>query len=171
MTHSPLAVALLLPWLLVAGAASSAAQGRPGTAPGTEDVVVRDAWVRESRAGGTTAAYLVIENRSARPLSLVALETPVTGTTELHTMRLRTGQGGGEMMSMVKVEEVPVPAGEAVTLAPGGYHAMLFGLTRPLAPGETVDLTLRFSNGVSRPITARVLSRAAAGLPGMETKP
>jgi copper(I)-binding protein len=39
-----------------------------------------------------------------------------------------------------------VPPGQSVTLAPGGYHLMMLGLTAPLKKGGTVPVTLKFEN-------------------------
>jgi copper(I)-binding protein len=42
---------------------------------------------------------------------------------------------------MSAVESVPLPAGKAVELKPGGLHVMLMGLANPLKPGDKVPLT------------------------------
>jgi hypothetical protein len=41
-------------------------------------------------------------------------------------------------------------------LKPGGYHVMLMKLTRPLAAGDEVTLTLDFSDGTTRTLTVPV---------------
>jgi len=70
---------------------------------------------------------------------LLSASTPAAGRTELHTM-LRDG----DIMRMRQVEAIALPANGAVSLAPGGLHIMLLGLTRPLVVGESVPLTLVF---------------------------
>ena len=50
----------------------------------------------------------------------------------------------GVMQMRELVDGLPIPAGETVTLMPGGYHVMLMDLKRPLKQGETVTVTLRF---------------------------
>ena len=51
------------------------------------------------------------------------------------------GMGG---MTMREVARIPLPAGEAVTLEPGGYHVMLLELAAPLTAGQTFPVTLTF---------------------------
>ena len=66
-------------------------------------------------------------------------------------------------MKMRQVDGLDLPAGQAVTLKPGGYHIMLTGLTRPLKEGETVSLTLSFAKAGSREVTAPVEKIGAMG--------
>jgi copper(I)-binding protein len=40
------------------------------------------------------------------------------------------------------VEAISLPAGKRVELKPGSFHIMLVGLTRALAAGDAVPLTL-----------------------------
>ena len=66
------------------------------------------------------------------------------------------------MMRMRRIEKIEVPAGETVTLKPGGLHVMLIGLKQTLEPGDAVDLTLvfedeakkRFSQEITAPVNA-----------------
>ena len=46
-----------------------------------------------------------------------------------------------------ELERLPLPAGASVTFAPGGYHLMFVGLTKPLKAGDTVPATLTFASG------------------------
>jgi len=56
---------------------------------------------------------------------------------ELHTMKMEEG-----VMKMRAVPRIELPAGQAVKLAPGGYHVMLLDLKQQLKPGDTVPITL-----------------------------
>lgn len=49
-----------------------------------------------------------------------------------------------------------LPAGETVSLEPGGYHFMLLDLPDPLETGETFELTLEFESGESRVVSIEV---------------
>jgi len=101
-------------------------------------ITVDAPWTRAAGQGGQGAGFVTIRNAGAAD-RLLSASTPAAGRTELHTM-LRDG----DIMRMRQVEAIAVPANGAVTLAPGGLHIMLIGLTRPLAVGESVPLTLVF---------------------------
>ena len=67
------------------------------------------------------------------------------------------------MMKMAQLTEgLPLAAGQAVELKPGGNHLMLIGLTAPLVAGETVPLTLTFQDakGVTTQQTLKLPVRA-----------
>jgi protein SCO1/2 len=101
-------------------------------------VMVHDAYVRAVAPGATvSAAFMMLHNPTAAARALVAAASPAATTVELHTH-----QNDGGVMRMRQVERIDVPAGGQTTLAPGGYHVMLIGLTGPLTEGTTVPLTL-----------------------------
>lgn len=47
---------------------------------------------------------------------------------------------------MSAVPVLALPAGQAVTLKPGGYHVMFMDLKGPLTDKSTIALTLTFEN-------------------------
>jgi copper(I)-binding protein len=99
-------------------------------------VEVKDAWVRGMVPGqDTTGAFLSITSKS--DARLVGVRTPAAGMAELH----RTTMEGG-MMRMRAVDAIPLPAGKAVALKPGGYHVMLMHVKQALKEGEQVPITL-----------------------------
>ena len=108
------------------------------TAVAAAQVTVSDAWVRGTVAGQTTTGAFM-QLKAATDATLVGASSPVAQVVEIHEMRM-----DGGMVKMSAVERLPVPAGKTVTLAPGGYHVMLMGMTRPLKDGDTVPLTLTF---------------------------
>ncbi|MEO1060945.1 MAG: copper chaperone PCu(A)C [Actinomycetota bacterium] len=56
--------------------------------------------------------------------------------------------GDGEMaMTMQEVSSINLPAGETVSLEPGGLHVMMLDLPDPLEAGEEFDLTLTLEDG------------------------
>ncbi len=63
-----------------------------------------------------------------------------------------------DMMTMVEVDEIEVPAGETVMLKPGGYHIMLMELAEPLEAGTTIELTLEFHESGSQKVNFEVRS-------------
>ena len=70
------------------------------------------------------------------------------------------GQMGGGAMVMRQIMSLPLPAGETVELAPGGYHVMLIGLVEPLEVGDSIDVTLTMASGAVRTVTAEVRDTA-----------
>lgn len=89
-----------------------------------------------------SAAFMTLTNSGDDLVSLVEAATPVAGMVELHTHAMHDG-----MMKMRQVETIDVPANGMTELKPGGLHVMLFDLQRPLKEGETLPLTLTFSDG------------------------
>lgn len=92
-----------------------------------------------------TAAYMNLHNATDQDFDLVRVESDTARAIELHTV-IRDG----DMTRMRRLERLPVPAGGTLTLAPGGAHLMIFGLTHPLrefhatltaADGRTLDVS------------------------------
>jgi copper(I)-binding protein len=137
-------VASALCLLLVGAAVDSVA----GAAEG-EALRLADGWVRATPPGArTAAAYLTLVNDGPADVLLEA-RSPVAATLELHTHRAE-----GALQHMVRLAEVPVPAGATVRFEPGGLHVMLLDIATPLTPGMEVELTLRFAN--AGPFTIKV---------------
>ena len=112
-----------------------------------DPIVVRDAWIREPPPRSPAAGYLVLENRGSETVALVAVATEAAEQTEIHVMEYTD-----DRMTMSRVSELQVPAGEEVALKPGGTHLMLMELRRPLRDGDEVELVLRFGDGTERRI-------------------
>ena len=72
---------------------------------------------------------------------LVGVSSPVAGVAEVHEMKLEN-----DIMKMRAVPALDLPAGQTVSLKPGGYHIMLMDLKAPLAKDSTVPMTLRFKD-------------------------
>jgi len=75
----------------------------------------------------------------------------VAEVVELHTHITEDG-----MMKMRPVERIDVPAHGAVELQPGGFHLMLIGLKRGLAPDDSVELRLIFDDESAQSVAAPV---------------
>src|SRR3954452_19876424 len=102
---------------------------------------VSAAWSRPAAQGTTGAGFMTLTNRSAKPDALVSVESPLAAQVMTH----QSSMSGG-MASMKMVAAVPVPAAGSVTFAPGGYHLMFVGLTRPLNVGDSLPATLTFAS-------------------------
>lgn len=101
-------------------------------------VSASNVWVRATMPGQQVgAAYLDLQ--STTDATLIKAESPIAQSVELHQMSMENG-----VMKMRMQDQLPLPAGKTVKLAPGGNHLMLFGLKQPLLKGEQVVLTLHF---------------------------
>lgn len=117
--------------------------GEPTRAAATASATleVRNGWTRPTPGGvNVSSGYLTIVNGTDAADRLLAASSPRAARTEVHEMAMEGG-----VMRMRAVEGgLAAPAGETVTLAPGGLHIMFFGVGRPFAEGETIPLTLTF---------------------------
>jgi copper(I)-binding protein len=65
--------------------------------------------------------------------------------------------------SMPHAMSIPVPAGQSVQLAPGGFHGMLMGLTAALKEGDSFPVTLSFERAGAVTVNVEVLSLRSEG--------
>ncbi len=117
------------------------------------DLHIAHPWVRASIPGASNgAAYLIrIENQGKTTDALVKVSTPIAARAELHNHVME-----GDMMKMFEVKRIDIPAGSSVTLSPGGYHIMLFGLKQELKAGERYPMTLTFAKAGSVEVEFKV---------------
>ncbi len=117
-------------------------------------------WARATPPGAPTAAgYLTITNKGSDADTLTAVATPAAATSELHIMEVKDG-----VMSMHPVEGgIEIPAGETVTLAPGGYHLMFITLKHDLKQGEDLPVTLTFAKAGTVETTLPVMPVGSKG--------
>lgn len=105
-------------------------------------LAVREAWSRTADSGATAAVYFSLHNSAAEADTLVGVASEIADETMMHV-----SMEHGGTMHMAHVTSLPVPARDSVAFQPLGAHVMLSGLRRPLAAGDTITLTLRFSSG------------------------
>jgi len=132
-------------------------------------IKVEDAWARRAPMaaqpahGGMSgmsgmasaangAVYATIRNMGSSDDALVSATSSAADKVELHETKNEAG-----VMTMRPIDKVPVPAGGAVEMKPGGYHVMLLGLKRDLNPGDSVPVTLMFQK--AGPITVNAAIR------------
>jgi copper(I)-binding protein len=72
-------------------------------------------------------------------------------------------------MRMRPLTAIDIPAGQTVTLSPGGTHIMLLGLTQPLREGQSFPLTLSFDHAGQREVTVVIEKAGAMGPVGQAT--
>jgi copper(I)-binding protein len=115
-------------------------------------ISVRDAWVRETPPGIVmTAGYMVLQNRTSRPQTLVAASSSGFETVTIHRTIAKEGMTG--MEHAPQIELLP---NASFFFAPGGYHLMLSNPKRTLRAGDRVDITLEFRGGLVLPVAYEV---------------
>jgi copper(I)-binding protein len=118
---------------------------------------VSNAWARATPGKAENgAAYLTIQ--SPTPDRLLSVSSLVAKKAELHTMSME-----GMVMKMRPLADLDIPAGQPVTLKPGGQHVMLLGLDAPLREGQSFPLTLTFERAGTRTVTVAIEKPGAAG--------
>ena len=166
------AAALVAATLVLAGCGSDddADTEEPAGSEEVSEAVLTatDAWARTSPAAVENgAAYMQLTSTEDVAVIGASVSEDIAATAEVHETVMADGSGdmgemNGEMngmddesgdmggmggMTMQEVDEIAVPAGETVSLEPGGYHVMLLGLVEPLEIGDTFDVTLALDNG------------------------
>jgi copper(I)-binding protein len=118
-----------------------------------EGIGVEGAWARTSpRMANAGAVYLQVTSPEADRLVAASVEASVAARTEVH----ETAMGDDDVMTMREVAGIDLPAGETVSLQPGGFHIMLLDLAAPLETGDTFDVTLTFESGGERVVAVEV---------------
>jgi len=150
--------------LIAVGGAALAQQAQSQTQSATTaKVEVTKAWARATPGKSTIgAAYATVTAPAGD--RLIAASTPVAGTAQIHEHSMENG-----IMKMRQVDAVPLPAGQAVTLSPGGYHIMLMDLKAPLVAGQSFPLTLTFEKAGTVETTVMVGGVGASGPAGSTT--
>jgi copper(I)-binding protein len=152
---------------LAAAALSLAAcnPSEPAKAPAAETptataaVTATDAWCRPS-PNGAKAGGCYVTLTAETDDRLTGGSTPRAASLQVHEMKTENG-----MMKMAELTAgLPLPAGQAVALAPGGNHLMLIGLTAPLVAGDTVPLTFQFASAPAITVQAQVRQPAMEGM-------
>lgn len=121
------------------------------------EIVVEGAWARTSPMSAETgAAYFTITSPIDDELVSASVDPSVAGMVEIH----ETKENDAGEMEMSPITALPLPAGEAVALAPGGYHIMMMNLAAPLELGSTVSIELTMSSGATLTVDAEVREEA-----------
>ncbi len=128
-------------------------------------VVAEHPWARatapQQQVGG---AYVTLTSPAAD--RLVGVTSPAAAKVEVHEMQM-----DGTVMRMRELPDgLPLPAGQAVALAPGGYHFMLVGLKAPLVAGQTIAMHLVFEHAPPLDLQVGVGPAGARG-PAVDTHP
>lgn len=124
------------------------------------DLVLNGAFARATLPNAPVGGgYLTITNSGDTADRLISASSPFSPDVQIHEMAVVD-----DVMQMRHMAEgLEIPAGETVTLAPGGLHLMFMNITEPFVEGETVPLTLTFEAAGSVEIELDVQSFGASG--------
>jgi copper(I)-binding protein len=162
--------------LLVAACGSDDSNDAGDVADG---ISVEQAWARTSPAGVTAGAvYFDITATDDDTLAAASVPSSIAAEAQIHEvipaetsghemsddmsgedhedMDMDMGDGEMAMVMQLMTDGLPLPAGETVSLAPGGYHVMLLDLAEPLEAGDQFDVTLDFANADDQTISVTV---------------
>lgn len=123
-----------------------------GLAAQAQDLLVSDAWLREPPPGQRMAAlYMHLHNPGTAPIKVTGVHVEGASGASFHTVIQRNG-----MSAMRSVRVLELAPGGDVVMAPGGYHVMVFGLTRTPQAGEQIRFCLGLRGGKEQCVKAQV---------------
>ena len=113
-----------------------------------------------------TGAFMKLTSKEGA--KLLSASSPVAGVVEVHEMKM----DNNVMQMRALPDGLPLPAGKAVALQPGGYHVMLMDLKAPLDKGSNVPVTLVFQDAkgaetqlpLQLPVASQAPGAAASGM-------
>lgn len=155
-TMPPAAIAAALA-LAAAGLAACAPEAdAPGTDAATPAAsaglaVTNARVVLPPVAGNPAAVYFDLSYSGDASVTLASVAVEGAGMTMIHDYAETAGK-----RQMVMADAVPLPAGTAVSFAPGGLHVMAMEPGAGLAAGGTAKVTLTLSDGTSTVVEAPV---------------
>ena len=141
---------------------------------GDDPITIEGQWARTSPAMASMgAAYMSISASEGDQLVGVSVPASVAARAEIHEMvpadmdhSMDDSMDDDEMamdmgaMVMQQIMALDLPAGQTVSLEPGGYHVMLIDLAEPLVEGESFEVTLDFAE--AEDLTVEVVVRTEA---------
>ena len=125
----------------------------------TGAVHASDAWVRWLPNKLPAAGYVTLTNSGDKP---VDLDVEHVTSPDYDSVMLHRTVSNGSTSQMEMVDKATVPAHGVLKIAPGGYHFMLEEAKHKIAPGDTVHLRMKFSDGTTLDTPFAVKSPAQA---------
>ena len=145
--------------LTLAGCASESptVDAAPGEGP-DQSVAISDGWVKAADSG-MSAAFGELTNTGSDDVTVVSATTEASSMLELHET---VANESGEMIMREIEGGFVIPAGDTLSLEPGGNHIMLMDLSDPLEAGEEVTFTLTFADDSTYEFAAPVKDYSGA---------
>lgn len=108
-------------------------------------LVLEQAWIRPAPPQAPSmAAYFDFVNSSASDITIVDSSSPQFANSMIHNTVIEDG-----IASMEHLDEVVIPAGGKVSLAPAAKHMMLMGAKAPLKEGDIVEVNFTADDGAT----------------------
>jgi copper(I)-binding protein len=134
-----------------------------GGCGGGDDISIDGQWARNSpMRADRGVVYMDIVSADGDTLLFGSVDSTIAASVEVHET-VPTGESDEEgmaMMMMQEVESIELPAGETVSLEPGGLHIMLIDITQPLEIGQKFDLALNFETAGEMVLEVEVMEEA-----------
>lgn len=131
---------LTFPGILTSMAVLVALVSSPSAAEQGRLIQIDRPWARASIIKSRPAAvFMTIVNLGNKADRLVSVSSSMAEKVSVHLSEMKNG-----VIQMNPMHDLPLEAGEKVTLKPGGLHLMLMKLKAPLKKGKRLALTLKF---------------------------
>jgi hypothetical protein len=148
-----------VPMLGVLLAVASCGRGPDDAAPAPGVTITNAVVALPAVPSAPGAAYFILTSGSD-PARLVGIASPAIQRAELHgTM----SHGHMSAMAPLQPADLAFAPGAPLVFAPGGKHAMLFGVDRALRPGGKVRLIFTFDAAPPVTVEADVVGPGQAG--------
>lgn len=121
-------------------------------------IQVTDAWIRWLPANLPAGGYAKVTNDTDKEIKLVGASSPKYGMVMLHQTVNKNG-----MSNMVHVDAIAIAPHKSMAFTPGDYHIMLMQPKPGIEPGQTVPVTLKFSDGQTVTTEFEVRKPTASG--------
>jgi copper(I)-binding protein len=120
-----------------------------------DHITVTGAWLPEAApVARVMAAYMDISNKDKDTSYITAVSSPQFEKVEIHSMSHKDG-----MMHMERQDKLALPAGETVSLQPGGYHMMLFRPRQWYKAGSEITLQITLDDKHTFQVVAPVIKK------------
>ena len=118
-------------------------------------LIVKDVVIRATTPNaGATAAYGIIHNHSDIDDRLIGASVSFAKKVEIHEMKLE-----GDVMKMREIAGgLLIPAGQIITLAKGGDHVMIMGLSVPITMDGSYQISFEFEHAGTITVEADTIS-------------
>jgi hypothetical protein len=121
-------------------------------------IEIEHPWTWSTPAGAKVGgAFMVLHNRGNVVDRLVGVSAPIASTAEIHDHITENG-----VMRMRAIPGITIEPGKSVTLKPGSFHLMFFGLKQTPKPGEKFPVSLEFEKAGKTVVMVEVESRSKA---------